>query len=416
MLTIRRTIKVVGYKRKGRGGADTALFLRLSMYRAQQDFALGIQIPHENFDKATGQVIGHAYAQVYNKVIAQGVAAIEGILRHYEVVLERRPTPGELRDWYKRKSLGIVADRATASLADLIAMFKADQGTKRSWTDATYEKFDYLLGNMQAYDGRAGVEDITDDYLEGLVSWYIRKGYTNTTIAKKLGFMRWFLRWCDNSGYYHGTAHRTFRVKLKGANFEQKTIIYLERSELAALEAYDFSKSPHLDRVRDLFAFSCYCGLRFSDVIALTKDMITDTQISIVTKKTGDALHIDLNAHTKRILAKYSDLKGRYVFPRISNQKANTYIREACKAAGIDAPVRLIAFRGSVRTEEVKPKWECITFHAARRTFITMALLLEIPVPVIMSWSGHKDVKMLKPYMAVVDEMRRREMSKFDAL
>lgn len=30
--------------------------------------------------------------------------------------------------------------------------------------------------------------------------------------------------------------------------------------------------------------------------------------------------------------------------------------------------------------------------------------------------SGHKDVKMLKPYMAVVDEMRRREMSKFDAL
>ena len=34
----------------------------------------------------------------------------------------------------------------------------------------------------------------------------------------------------------------------------------------------------------------------------------------------------------------------------------------------------------------------------------------------IMSWSGHKDVKMLKPYMAVVDEMRRREMSKFDAL
>jgi hypothetical protein len=33
-----------------------------------------------------------------------------------------------------------------------------------------------------------------------------------------------------------------------------------------------------------------------------------------------------------------------------------------------------------------------------------------------MSWSGHKDVKMLKPYMAVVDEMRRREMSKFDAL
>lgn len=119
---------------------------------------------------------------------------------------------------------------------------------------------------------------------------------------------------------------------------------------------------------------------------------------------------------TKRILAKYSDTKGRYVFPRISNQKANAYIRKACKTAGIDAPLRLVSFRGSVRAEVVKPKWECMTFHAARRTFITMALLLEIPIPVIMSWSGHKDIKMLKPYMAVVDEMRRREMSKFDAL
>lgn len=95
---------------------------------------------------------------------------------------------------------------------------------------------------------------------------------------------------------------------------------------------------------------------------------------------------------------------------------ANAYIRKACKTAGIDAPLRLVSFRGSTRTEVVKPKWECMTFHAARRTFITMALLLEIPIPVIMSWSGHKDVKMLKPYMAVVDEMRRREMSKFDAL
>ena len=416
MLTIRRTVKVVGYKRKGRGGADTALFLRLSMYRAQQDFALGIHIPHENFDKATGQVIGHAYAQVYNKVIAQGIASLEGILRHYEVVLERRPTPGELRDAYKKKNLGVMPDRASVSLADLVRMFKADQGAKRSWTEATYDKFDALLNNMQSYDRKAGVEDITEDYLDGLVSWYIRKGYTNTTIAKKLGFLRWFMRWCENGGYYHGNAHRTFRVKLKGANYEQKTIVYLERSELAALESCDLSKSPYLDRVRDLFVFSCYCGLRFSDVIALTRDMITDKQISIVTKKTGDALHIDLNAHTKRILAKYSDTKGRYVFPRISNQKANAYIRKACKTAGIDAPLRLVSFRGSVRTEVVKPKWECMTFHAARRTFITMALLLEIPIPVIMSWSGHKDVKMLKPYMAVVDEMRRREMSKFDAL
>ena len=57
-----------------------------------------------------------------------------------------------------------------------------------------------------------------------------------------------------------------------------------------------------------------------------------------------------------------------------------------------------------------------MSFHAGRRTFITIALLLEIPIPVIMQWSGHHDTKMLKPYMAVVDELRKREMKKFDSL
>ena len=37
--------------------------------------------------------------------------------------------------------------------------------------------FDYLLGNMQAYDGRAGVEDITDDYLDGLAAGDTHSGH-----------------------------------------------------------------------------------------------------------------------------------------------------------------------------------------------------------------------------------------------
>lgn len=414
-MILRHKIKVVGYKRKGRGGARVALFLRLSMYRYQQDIALGIVIDAACFDALTGRVY-HKDEVFFNRVIDEGKAALEEVLRHYEVNERRMPTAGEVKEAYDRAFNGIERNTRTKTLAQVIKEFQHEEGSKRSWTDATYQKFAALLKNMQEFDRRCSLDKITDQWMYDLVQWYVRNGYTNPTIAKKLGFLRWFLRWCENRGHYKGNAHRTFSIKLKGQNFEQKTIVFLEREELAALENYDFSKIPHLDRARDLFVFSCYSGLRYSDIARLEKSNISDTKISLVTKKTDDALHIDLNRHLTRILAKYSDLAGRKALPVISNQKCNEYIREACKKAGIDTPVRLVRYSGGNKIEETRPKWQCMSFHAGRRTFITIALLLEIPIPVIMQWSGHHDTKMLKPYMAVVDELRKREMKKFDSI
>lgn len=415
-MILRHKIRVVGYKRKGRGSERVALFLRLSMYRHQQDIALGIVVDAACFDVLTGRVCNHKDEVFFNRVIDEGKAALEEVLRHYEVNEKRMPTAGEVKETYDKVFNGIERNAPTKSLAQVVAEFQKAEGGKRSWTVATYEKFGALLNNIQEFDKRCTLDKITDQWLYDFVQYYIRKGYTNPTIAKKLGFLRWFLRWCENNGYYKGNAHRTFSVKLKGQNFEQKTIVFLERHELAALESYDFSKIPHLDRARDLFVFSCYSGLRYSDIARLEKSNISDTQISLVTQKTDDALHIDLNQHLRRILSKYESVAGHKALPVISNQKANEYIREACKVAGIDTPVRLVRYNGSRKIEETKPKWQCISFHAGRRTFITMALLLEIPIPVIMQWSGHHDTKMLKPYMAVVDELRKREMAKFDGL
>ncbi len=415
-MRFRHNIKIVGYKRRSKVGERLALFLRLSMYHRQQDFSLGIMVGADNFDAVAGRVYGHPKAVEYNRTISDAVATIEEVLQHFEVVEQRWPLAGEVREEFVARFNGISQANAPKTITEAIEAFKNSEGGRRSWTDATYQKFDALLANIKAYDSRATMESITEQWLYGLVQWYVSEGYTNPTIAKKIGFVKWWLRWCEAKEYYKGNAHKVFSVKLKGQNYEQKTIIYLDREELTKLEFYDFSKAPHLDRARDVFIFSCYTGLRYSDIARLEKTQISDTKISLVTQKTDDALTIDLNDHTKRILGKYATLRGIKALPVISNQKANDYIREACKVAGIDTPVKLIQYSGSTKIETQKPKWECMSFHAGRRTFITMALLLEIPIPVIMQWSGHHDVKMLKPYMAVVDELRKREMAKFDKI
>lgn len=52
----------------------------------------------------------------------------------------------------------------------------------------------------------------------------------------------------------------------------------------------------------------------------------------------------------------------------------------------------------------------------ARRTFVVTALTIGIPAEVIMRWTGHSDWKSLQPYVAIVEDLKRSEMEKFDNL
>ncbi|MBP5535223.1 MAG: hypothetical protein J6X62_00355 [Bacteroidales bacterium] len=147
---------------------------------------------------------------------------------------------------------------------------------------------------------------------------------------------------------------------------------------------------------------------------------IKDGYISVVTQKTTDGLRIELNDFSRAILAKYSDFQKEShhgkALPVITNQKMNEALKDIGKAVGIDTPIRIVWYAGSDRREEVHPKLELLTTHCARRTFVVNALRLGIPAEVIMKWTGHSDFSAMKPYIKIVDELKEREMSKFNLL
>lgn len=412
-MIIRRRIKVVA---RSRGGSQYVhIYIRLSMYYKQQFFSVGVCVLPYQWDTAACKVVRHDDAETLNLIISEAVSALNGVLRHYEVVESRIPTAREIRAGFQKSFDGIERVSGISSVEDLIKQFCREKGSERSWSDSTPKKFHALYKNLTEFDEHVSIDKFDETYMRELAEWYVRENYSNPTIAKKFGFLKWFLRWCERKNIYTGGGLNSFQLKLKGQNFEQKTIVYLEKSELRTLANWDFSATPYLDRVRDLFVFSCYSGLRFSDIENLTNSQISDNDISVITQKTDDPIRVQLNTPTRRILTKYYGKYGEKALPQITNQKANNYIKEACRRAGIDRPIKLVKFNGSTRKEEIVKKWEAITFHAGRRTFITTALTLGIPVPVIMKWTGHKDSKMLRPYMEIVDELRRREMAKFDS-
>jgi integrase len=290
-------------------------------------------------------------------------------------------------------------------------------GEQNQWTLSTHEKFLTLKNHLLAFDKRITFNSINETKMQGYVKYLIKKGFRNTTIAKSLSFIKWFLRWASNKGYYSGNIHAAFRPKLKGTDGNSKEIIFLTQDEIRALSEYVFTdKQKYLERVRDVFLFSCFTGLRYSDTAKLTRHDIKNGFIQIVTQKTVDGIRIELNRHSQSILDKYKDIKfpGGKALPVISNVKMNEYLKELGQICGLNEPQRIVYFIGHSRHEEIYPKWALLTTHCGRRTFVVNALRLGIPAEVIIRWTGHSDYDAMKPYIKIVDELKQREMTKFD--
>ena len=285
-------------------------------------------------------------------------------------------------------------------------MFLKECGEKNAWTEfVAYMRDSKKLRTPRKKKGER------DDYdQEDLV------GLKNSTIEKKLGYLRWFLNWATDRGYNTNLDYKKFHPTLK---MTQRKVIYLTKEEIARVRDLELSESQaYLDPIRDIFLFCCFSGLRHSDVNNLRRSDIKGNHIEVTTVKTADSISIELNKVTRDILEKYKDtpFKDNKALPNYTNQAMNRDIKELCKLAGINEEIRVTTYKGNVRTDKIQPKWELVGTHTGRRTFIVNALSLGITPNIVMKWTGHSDYKAMKPYIDIVDSIKASSMTKFDGL
>ena len=101
------------------------------------------------------------------------------------------------------------------------------------------------------------------------------KNFTFITEKKQLGYyakitrvIATFLHWAKERNYYNGNIYDKLRVEEP-----EKEVIFLSMDEIFMLLNYDF-KNSRLEKVRDLYCFACFTGLRYSDVISLKREHI----------------------------------------------------------------------------------------------------------------------------------------------
>ena len=180
--------------------------------------------------------------------------------------------------------------------------------------------------------------------------------------------------------------------------FERVEREYLSKEELAKIEFRDL-KIVRLQWVRDLFVFSCYTGLAYIDVMRLTPGNITkgmDGEPWLITnrQKTSNPVRVPLLPKALEIIDRYKGhpraLAEGTLFPNISNQKLNSYLKEIADLCDIN---------------------KNLTFHLARHTFATTVTLTNgVPIESVSKMLGHSTITTTQIYAKVIEKKLSDDM------
>lgn len=225
-----------------------------------------------------------------------------------------------------------------------------------------------------------------EDFLRKHKPNHYQKQIGNNAIMKHIQRLRkmvslaYRLEWIDKDPF------RQFKQRLTPTNRE-----YLGAEELQAIEELEL-QSKRLKTVRDLFVFSCYTGVCYTDLMLLTEDNLVmgmDKNYWIITKrqKTHNPVKVPLLKKALYLIEKYRydtrSIINNTLFPRISNQKMNAYLKELATEAKIK---------------------KNLTFHMARHTFATTVTLTNgVPIETISKMLGHRKLTTTQIYAKVLE-------------
>lgn len=261
-------------------------------------------------------------------------------------------------------------------------------------------------------------KDINKALADRFVSFMEKNGYMVTSINKYIiCFKAMIQNAMDQELHNNLIALRAFSKK-KIQETDKAKEIYLTKAELQAL--YEMPLEGLKDKVRDVFLVGCYTCQRFSDYARLEKENFTKTAkgtkvVRIVQEKTGNDVVIPiLNDNLLHIAEKYG-----YDIPKVNDVILNRYIKQILKELSSTVPSLarkertlltmkerekekqgLVSFERDNKENVIKPRYELVSSHTARRSGITNLYLSgNFDTYQMMSISGHRDEKTFYEYI-----------------
>jgi integrase/recombinase XerD len=262
----------------------------------------------------------------------------------------------------------------------------------------TYNKFEYVKNDVKTF---IKWKFKTNDYplkkleLQFLndFEYYLKivKKQKQITINKGIQRFRKPIKVAVSERYLESDPFMLYKSKRVN-----KEVVFLSPEELSELENHEFTQL-RLKLVKDLFVFCCYTGLPYNELMNLKKRHLVkgfdgNLWIKIKRDKTSKQLSIPLLPKAESIINIYQN-EDEMIFPRISNQKYNSYLKEIAGIIGVE---------------------KNLTTHMARRTFASTVLLYNnVPMEIVSELLGHSNMKITQEsYGKVVQKKISLEMKR----
>ncbi|WP_010227393.1 site-specific integrase [Gillisia marina] len=249
----------------------------------------------------------------------------------------------------------------------------------------------FILFNFKRKD--YPVMDIDTKFIHSFI-YYLKTelDLSHNSSLKYLSYLKKIVRVAYANGWIEKDPFYNFKLKLQVIERE-----FLTKEEIITLMEKQFT-IPRIEHVRDVFLFSCYTGLAYSDVFKLTSDDIVkgidgSQWIKIKRTKTKTLSSIPILPVAEKIIEKYEHLDSPTgkLLPVYSNQRVNSYLKE-------------IADRCELKKN--------LTFHMARHTFATTVTLSNgVPIESVSKMLGHRSLKITQHYAKILDAKLSEDMN-----
>ncbi|MCD0456270.1 site-specific integrase [Chryseobacterium sp. LC2016-27] len=384
-------------KNKIRTNGTAPIYLRITIDGKMADITAKRYINPKKWDNKAHRALGNSIEaktlNVYLKTLEQQVYDC-----HYLMMKEEEFVTSE---GLKSKLLG--TDISTRMLIPIFQDHndKVEALVGQDFAPGTLERYKTSLKHTQEFliwkykTSDIDITKIDHAFIMDYDFWLrsVRKCANNTAVKYIKNFKK-IIRLCMANGWLSKDPFVGYKAKLKVVERP-----YLSKEEIQTIYEKEFA-SDRLNQVRDIFLFSCYTGLAYVDVKKLSKSHINigidgDKWIFTNRQKTDTSTRVPLLPLAQELIFKYEEhpecVNLNVLFPVLSNQKMNSYLKEIANVCGINKE---------------------LTFHIARHTFATTVTLSNgVPIESVSKMLGHTNIKTTQHYAKILDQKVSNDMS-----
>jgi integrase len=353
---------------------QSPLYCRITLNGNRKQFSIGIHTESEYWD-AKNQVVlkSHKSSKLYNSQLDTIKSKINGIYMILKLQ-ENHFTIDDIFDKYSGKEIK-KEENILSYYNQYLLKIKKLVGIEIK--ENTYNKFVYVKKHLEAFlkwkfnKVDYPLEELNLQFLDDF-DYYLKteKKQEQITINKTIQRFRTPIKQAISEGYLERDPFILHRSKTV-----RKTVVFLTTDELKTLEQ-SVLLQKRLILIQDLFVFCCYTGLAFNEMVNLEKQHLQlgfdgVNWIKMKREKTQRQISIPILPKAQEVIDKYIT-EANLIFPTISNQKFNSYLKEIAAITGIE---------------------KRITHHIARKTFASTVLLYnDVPMEIVSELLGHSNI------------------------